>query len=245
MLIPATTGTATDDYADLEELFGRLVGQWSTELRHVAVIPGSRETQEKYISQPGVRYSPVSAQRQRDAVRFLNENAFPTPTFFLRPEILDRIQADGAISRINGAQAGILSTLLSDARLSRMIELEALSTTPAELYTAPAMLADVRQGVWSELSSGSVKIDAFRRALQQSFVDLYRNKVNPPPPPTGLPAGFVITPTSKDVRALARAELKTLDAQVVAAAGRAGNPETKAHLQDVHNSIDDILNPKK
>jgi hypothetical protein len=245
MLIPATTGTATDDYADLEELFGRLVGQWATELRHVAVIPGSRETQEKYISQPGVRYSAVSAARQRDAVRFLNENAFPTPTFFLRPEILDRIQADGAIIRINGAQAGVLSTLLSDARLSRMIEMEALASNPAELYTAPAMLADVRQGVWSELSGGSVKIDAFRRALQQSYVDLYRNKVNPPPPPTGLPAGFTITPTSKDVRALARAELKTLDAQVVGAAGRAGNAETKAHLQDVHNSIDDILNPKK
>ncbi|MES2307154.1 MAG: zinc-dependent metalloprotease [Gemmatimonadota bacterium] len=243
MLIPASTGTVTDDYADLEELFGRLVGQWATELRHVAVIPGSRETQEKYISQSGVRYTAVPMQHQRDAVRFLNENAFQTPTFFLRPEILDRIQPDGAITRINGSQAGILSTLLSDARLSRMIEMEALSGG-TEVYTAPAMLADVRQGVWSELSAGAVKIDAFRRALQQSYIDLFKNKVNPPPPPTGLPAGFVITPPSKDVRSLARAELRALDAQVTAATGKAGNAETRAHLQDVHNSIDHILNPK-
>ncbi|MEP6589828.1 MAG: zinc-dependent metalloprotease [Gemmatimonadota bacterium] len=245
MLIPATTGVSTDDYADLKELFGRLVGQWSTELRHVAVIPGSRESQEKYISQPGVRYSPVSAARQRDAVRFLNENAFQTPTFFLQSDILDRIQADGAITRINGAQAGVLATLLSDSRLSRMFEMEALGTGGAGMYTAPAMLVDVRQGIWSELGSGSVKIDAFRRALQQSYVELFRNKVNPPPPPTGLPPGFVITPPSKDVRALARAEMRALDAQVVAATPRAGNAETRAHLQDVHNSIDKILNPKQ
>lgn len=245
MLIPATTGTATDDYADLKELFGRLVGQWATELRHVAVIPGSRESQEKYISQPGVRFTPVSAARQRDAVRFLNENAFQTPTFFLRPEILDRMQSDGAIRSINGAQSGILGTLLSDARLSRMIEWEALGSGGAEMYTAPAMLGDVRQGIWSELSGGSVRIDAFRRALQQSYIDAFRNKVNPPPLPTGLPPGFVITLPSKDVRALARAELRALDAQVISATGKSGNAETRAHLQDIHNSIDDILNPKK
>ncbi|MHB1311935.1 MAG: hypothetical protein ACYC3L_07940, partial [Gemmatimonadaceae bacterium] len=51
-------------------------------------------------------------------------------------------------------------------------------------------------------------------------------------------------PTS-DVRALLRAELRTLDAQVKAATGKAGNTVTRAHLADLHTEIDDILNPKK
>ena len=41
-----------------------------------------------------------------------------------------------------------------------------------------------------------------------------------------------------------RMELKALDADVVAAEKRASNVETRAHLQDVHHEIDDILNPK-
>lgn len=243
MLIPATTGTATDDYADLEELYGRLVGQWATELRHVAVIPGARESQEKYISQNGPRYTPVSAQRQRDAVKFLNENAFQTPTFFLVPEILNRIQAEGSVTRISGAQTGILGTLLSDARLSRMFEMASVSPS-SDFYTPYAMIADVRSGVFGELTSGSVKIDVYRRALQQNYVDLLKGKLNWTAP-TGLPAGVTVTPPSRDVRALARAELRALDAQLVSAAGKAGNAETKAHLQDLHQSIDDALNPKK
>ncbi|HVT39123.1 MAG TPA: zinc-dependent metalloprotease, partial [Gemmatimonadaceae bacterium] len=251
MLMPATTTPLKDD-ADLEELYGRLVGQWATELRHVAVIVGGAETQEKYGSQPGARFTAVSAARQRDAVRFLNENAFTTPAFFLKKDILDRIGPDGAIARISNAQRGILSLLLNDARMARLVEFEAEAGNPAAAYSLPVFLADVRAGIWGELGAATVKVDAFRRALQHDYIDIVRTKVNPPAakaaataPGGGGGRGSAAPLTSPDSRALIRAELKTLDGQLAAAAGKASDAMTRAHIADIRHEIDDALNPRK
>jgi hypothetical protein len=247
MLIPATVNP-TEDNSDLRELYSELFNQWVTELRHVVVIVGAVESQEKYGSQPGPRFTPEGAARQRAAVKFLNENAFATPTFFMRPEILNRIEPNGALTRTLGAQNSLLTGLLQDARLNRLIEFEATAPTPGTTYTAAEMLADVRNGIFSELGAASVKIDASRRALQQAYVSQMRGKVNPPPPalPAGLPAGFVLAvpPRIQDIRALARSELKALDGELAAAQKKAGDTLTRAHLDDVRNQIDDILHPK-
>ena len=249
MLIPATT-KPTEDNSDLDELYGRLVGQWATELAHVAVIPGAVETQVKYGSQPGAVFTPVSGARQRAAVRFINQNAFATPTFFLKPEILNRIQDVGALTTINSAQARVLATLLNDGRLSRLIEIEALPAHPADLYPLTDYLADIRHGIWTELDGPSVRIDAFRRALQHSYLDDVRVKINPPAPAPAAAGGGrggaapARSPGLNDARALLRMELKTLDGTVVAAERKAGDAETRAHLADVHHEIGDILNPR-
>src|SRR6185436_1506543 len=110
--------------------------------------------------------------------------------------------------------------LMQDARLNRLIEFEATAANPKDVYSASDLLTDVRNGIWSELNQASVKIDAFRRALQLSYVELMKNKVNPPTPaaPAGLPPGFSIAaPRPTDVRGLARWQLQQLNAQVSAA----------------------------
>ena len=248
MVAPAVT-EALEDNSDLKELYGRLIGQWSTELRHVAVIVGAAETQEKYGDQPGARFTPVNAARQREAVKFLNENAFKTPTFFLDQAVLRRIEPEGSVARINQAQRGLITLLMNDDRMARMIEFEAMGKA-GESYPLPEMLADVRGGIFSELSSGSVNIDVFRRTLQRSYVEAVKAKLTATPAPrfsfgqTGQISQLPPRPTS-DVRGLLRAELRTLDAQVKAATGKAGNTMTRAHLADLHTEIDDILNPKK
>jgi hypothetical protein len=247
MLIPATT-KPTENNDDLTELYGRLIGQWATELGHVANVIGGVETQDKYGSQPGAVFTPVAGAKQRAAVRFLNENAFQTPTFFLVPAITTRIEDNSGLAQINAAQARTLSSVLQDARLARMIEIEAMH--PADVYPLPELLADVRHGVWTELSAPSVKIDAYRRALQHSYLDNIRNKLNPPAPAAGAAggrgggAGRGSGPAGSDVKSLLRMELKSLDGDVVAAQKKATDTETRAHLADVHHEIGDILNPK-
>lgn len=247
MLLDAVTSD-TENHDDAEEMYGRLVSQWATELRHVAVIPGDVESQEKYGSQRGARFTPLSASRQRDAVRFLNERCFATPTFLLRRDILQRIEPEGAVRRINGAQRGVLAVLLNDERMARMIEFEELAMKPADAYTLGSMLADVRGGIWRELGDGSVKIDAYRRALQASYLDLARAKVNPPvaAPQQGSQARAPQpTRSSPDSRSLLRAELKARDGQLAAATTKTANPVTRAHVLNARHEIDEILNPKK
>ncbi|HEV2148399.1 MAG TPA: zinc-dependent metalloprotease [Longimicrobiaceae bacterium] len=207
LLIPATVRPG-EDFADLHELYTRLVGQWRTELGHVAILVGGVDSQEKRGGQEGVRFTPVARARQREAVRFLNEEAFRTPRFFLDPEILRRIEVEGAMSRIGSAQRGILQQLLNDARMRRMTEFEALAADASQVYTVGEMLGDVRRGIWSELEGGRVEVDPFRRNLQRIYLAEVEVRASPPARPAGSTAAAVPT----EAQALLRGELRALEA---------------------------------
>jgi hypothetical protein len=249
LLVPATV-RAGEDYDDLNEMYGRLIGQWGTELRHVTWVVGGTDAQEKYAGQEGVRYKPLSRARQKDAVRFLNDNAFATPTHFLREDILRNIEVEGALRRINASQASVLNQLFNDRRMERLVEFEALATNKRDAYPLSEMLTDVRNGIWSELDATSVKVDTYRRELQRTYLSTVRTKVNPPPftPPAGAPPQFAQQAgparSTSDVRALFKSELRLLDAEVARAIPRAADRETRAHLEDVRDQIKEILDPK-
>jgi hypothetical protein len=248
-IIPATVQTG-HDYDDLALIYGRVINQWATELRHVAIMVGGADAQEKYAGQAGPRYRPWSKARQKDAVRFLNENAFATPTFFLRDSILRLIEVEGALRRINQAQSGVLSTLFNDRRLERVVEFEALERNPRDAYGLTEFLGDVRRGIWSELGAGTVTIDPYRRELQRSYLTLSNAKINPPPftPPTGIPAQFAqqLGPAraTSDIKAAFRAELRALDGDLARAIPRASGI-SRAHLQDARDQIRRILRPEE
>ncbi|HEU4629653.1 MAG TPA: zinc-dependent metalloprotease [Gemmatimonadaceae bacterium] len=241
MLIPATV-RPLENYDDLRELYGRLVGQWATEMRHVAAVVGGESSRENYQD---VRFTPIPKARQQEAMHFLAENAFATPEYFLRPEILRRIEPAGAIERINNAQTGILNTLLSDSRLNRLVEQEALAERPSDAYTAGAMLTDLRNAVWGELDDRNVRIDPYRRALQRSYLRLIDTKLNPPPRPANAPAprGPAAPSGPTDARALLRGELKLLDGELREAIARTSDRTTRLHLEDARLEIARILDP--
>ena len=90
-----------------------MLGQWTLEMNHVTAIVGGLNSQEKYVGQDGVKFTPVPRAKQAGAVAFLNENAFATPTWALKPEILRRIEPNGALDRVRTAQGRVLASLLS------------------------------------------------------------------------------------------------------------------------------------
>ncbi len=51
MLMTATTTRTGEPFADLEELYARLLGQWALEMNHVAAIVGGYNSQQKHIGQ--------------------------------------------------------------------------------------------------------------------------------------------------------------------------------------------------
>ncbi len=95
MLMPATSTKVGDPWNELEEVYGRMVSQWQTEMNHVVRVVGSFNSQQKHIGQEGVRFVSVPKEKQVEAVQFILQNAFQTPMFMIRPEILRRIQVDG------------------------------------------------------------------------------------------------------------------------------------------------------
>jgi hypothetical protein len=219
-----------EDWDQLTRVYSRVLGQWSLEMRHVAAIIGASDSQQLHGGQPGVRFTPVSRERQAKAAKFLLDNGFHAPKWALNPDVLRRIEPDGAVARIRTAQQGLLNTMLGAQRLNRLIENEALEG--AKAYSLATYLADVRKGIFSELAAPQVKIDTLRRNSQRLYLEAMGDKLN----------GRV--PATDDTRALVRAELRSLSADVTRLAPGVADRTTRAHLEDVRDQIAKILDPK-
>ena len=243
----------TEDYDELGQLYQRMVNQWRTEMNHVVTIIGGASSQEKYGGQPGPRFTPLSAARQKAAMKFLADNAFQTPTFLVDQNILRKIEPVGGLGRIEQAQASVLSSVLNDARMSRLTEYQAMAENQDAAYSLGDMLGDLRKGVWSELSAGSPKVDAYRRALQRAYVTQIGNKIRPPAATGQQQGGFpggggqgaqAPAPNVGEIRNMLRGELRDLDRELAEASGKAGDRETRLHLEGIRAQIKEILEPK-
>jgi hypothetical protein len=229
MLMKATTTRTGDPYSELNEVYGRMVSQWSTEMGHVVKVIGGVDSKQQHIGQEGMRFTTVAKARQVDALKFLLDNAFQTPLFMIRPEILRRIQPNGIVTRIQGLQSGLMGQLLQNARLDRMAEQLAIDG-PSVAYSPLQFLTDLRAGVWSELAKPGTTINIYRRNLQRSYLDNMDSRLNG-------------SEGSTEVRALVRGEIAALDKQLQAALPAATDEVTRRHLQDCRDEIATMLDP--
>ena len=161
MLIPATTEDRLDNYDRLSDMYGELIAQWAREMNHVAVVVGGVYQFTKYASQSGTVYQPVPRAKQAEAVRFLNENVFTTPTYFFDPEILRRIEPTGFVERVRVRQNAVLTLLFQDARFPGSGPGQTQPGPRSRISSATCVVA------FSPSHSGSVRVDAHRRNVQR------------------------------------------------------------------------------
>jgi len=246
---------ATDplsDNSDLLELYNRTVGQWANEAGHVATLVSGATVQYKSGGQTGSVYTPISRERQAEAVKFLNDNVFKEPAYLIRPDLSERIEAGGMVQRINAPQQRVLNTLWQDARMNRLLELEGTATDKSKVYTLNAMLDDVRKGIWSELFAPSTVINVFRRELQNDHISLINTKMNPPAPAPGAGGGGggggfggpPAAPLSEDAKSHLRGQLMALRDEIDGAIRKAGDKPTELHLRAALHRIETILDAK-
>ena len=230
MLLAATTTERGQPYRELTEVYQGLVAQWTIEMSHVAALVGGFLSQQRHIGQEGVRFTPVPRARQAEAVQFLVANAFTTPAFLIKPDLLRRMEPAGTMNRVRAAQTAIMNALVQTQRVERLIEQTALDGPAA--YSPVQFLTDVRRGVWNSLATPARPIDPFRRNVQLAYLDVFDNRLNGGAPP------------DPSVRGLLRGELRTLRAQVVSAAASATDRASRLHLEDARDRIDEILDPR-
>jgi len=219
-----------EDYTMLGELYTSTVQQWGRYMGHVAAVVGGADSQERRGT--GVRFEPVSRDRQAEAVAFLNERAFQVPGFLLDTQVLRRLESEGSVQRIGAAQARLVSLLLHPSRLNRLVEYEALAFRPDDAYTVADLAGDLRSGIWGELADSRIRIDVFRRNLQRAHLAALDEVVNAPAGPS-------------DARPVLRGEVIELDRAIRGAISRAADPATRLHLEDLRLEVERILDPSK
>lgn len=178
MLIPATTKLG-GSYDSMREMWDALITQRHRELSAVTKLVGGVEEIRYQAGRGKAPFSPVPADRQRAAVQFLIERAFTRPNTLLDPEVLLRVSHSGATDGLQDSNVKLLQKLISPGVFQRMAEAQSLY--PDKSYTGLDMLYDLNDGLFSELKSGSPKIDLYRRELQRSYVTMLVQKVDGAP----------------------------------------------------------------
>ena len=246
--LQSTTVRPTEDFDELNNLYNGMMNQWRLEMGHVANVIGGANSQEKYGGQPGARFTPLPKARQKEAMKYLADNAFQTPTFLIDKEVRGRLGPVGEIDRVQRAQSAIVGNVLNDARMTRLVEYMAGAANKADAYSLGEMLGDLRHGVWTEIYSGAPKVDAYRRALQRSYLDIIDRKINPPAVTAGQGGGFQFgpqgpPPLTGEIQTMLRGELRDLDRELASASARAGDRDTRLHIEGARSQIREILDP--
>ena len=226
--LPEWTSSQTNNYEDLSELYGELLGVWSRYVGHVTGNIGGVYEYNKKPVQSGMVYNPVSKAKQKEAMIWLQKNAFKTQDWLLDPKILANINESGYTSRMLSLQNRQLFTLLNPLRLSMMIDAEIID---ANTYSILDMMRDLRSGIFSELNYVK-NVDLFRRNLQKSYINRLGMLLN------------AEETKNSDISSIARGELQALNFQLTIAKNRKVNRITKYHFSDCLARVKEILNPK-
>ena len=229
----AWTSKDNTDYSELTEVYRELTNMWRGYISHVVSNVGGVYETRKTADQEGTVYTHVPEEKQKAAVAFLNEHAFTTPEWLLNREILERIEATGAIERVQSLQSRSLNSLLDDDRLQRMITNEQVNGNSA--YTAVELMNDLRKGIFEELYR-SQKVDAYRRNIQRAYVDAAAGYVQ------NLKKEDSDEVASTDVIALMRGDLEQLRRDLRSRRNRTNDQLSVYHWNDLIARIDQALN---
>lgn len=230
------TSDETNNYDDLEELYGELLSVYGRYIGHVTTTIGGVYENLKTPTQEGVVYTHLGKASQKKSIQWLQENVFNTPHWLIDKAILQNIAYAGYFEGIRNAQARHLNALLNTDRLGRLIDAE---TTNKTYYSALEMLSDVRKGLWKEAYRG-VNVDIYRRNLQRTYLERMALLLN-----TKTSAGRLsYNVGTSDVGSLVRGELKTLRSRLKLAKSGYINTTTRYHYEDAIAKIDTLLDPK-
>ena len=247
-----------DAYARLRSATTTLIFARYRSLMPAAKMIGGLYVARDHKGDPQGRmpFTPVEAERQRDAVQLLVDEAFAADAFQFDPERLNKLMPDRMSHWGNGfgtldfsvhdyvasIQGGLMNAVLNPTRLGRMIDNAARVADGAEAYRPSELLATMTDAVWSELESGA-EINTFRINLQRAYTDqLIRLMLETPPFRAFSGGGIQEVPVPEHVRSLARLELTELSDQIGQAMNGALDRDLQAHLTETQVRIDRALN---
>ena len=237
-----------ESYAELDELYGALTGQFRRYMGHVTKNVGGIYDSPKTYDMTGNQFEVVPKSIQKDAVAFLNTQLFNTPKWLLDQNILSKINPESGVEAIKGMQDATLTSLLAGDRMVRLLE---TSTASKDNYSVDELISDLNKGIFSELKSNS-SIDMYRRNIQKLYVDKMIGMLKPGNAevrsvPVGVTYGFNtrrVNLAQTDLPSIARGQLNSLKNDLKMSSARMSDRMSKYHVLDLISRIGEALDPK-
>jgi hypothetical protein len=194
-------------------------------------------------------FTPIPAERQREALRQIADGLLSVDSFRLRPEFVRRLTVNqfdrwhsgdsdmnainpdiSLTSRMLSMQRSVLDHLMSDQVATRIEEGAYRETRAARSFRLSELYDTLQNAIWSELKTGR-DISVFRRNLQREHLKRV--------------ASTLIRPSytmQADARALQRENAKGLLALIKTAKSNPSlSKEARAHLAECENTLEEAL----
>lgn len=175
-LLPDIALKDREDNYLLEHLYFRILDQWVLEMKHINSVVGGYLLQYKNGNQPGMVYSPISVEKQIEALNYVLQEAFETPQWMIRNDITHRFEAKGSLTNISSIQNQVLMDLLSKERVNRIIE-QGMAANEVQHSILSILFSELNNQIWKELNADKISIGIYRQELQKSYLshimDLY------------------------------------------------------------------------
>ncbi len=227
--IPEWNKEEADMFANVSRMYDAVVSQFGRYLGHVSANIGGRFITNHSIEQPDVvKYAPVPKERQKEALKWLDENLFHEPAWLVKVpyiwELTDR--PDTYVSRLVNSVISS-SSLLSVSKIARLGQ---FAQYDASNYKPEEYLSDLEGMVFAELFKVG-KVDGYRRFLQRRYVTV------------ALEVAATAPARNTDVRALLVAQLDDIRQRAIRA--KSSDALTRAHWQTLAREIETGLKELK
>ncbi|MBO9571055.1 MAG: zinc-dependent metalloprotease, partial [Chitinophagaceae bacterium] len=233
--------SSNDSYEGLNDIYRALIKHYRTLLGHAMdYIGGSYETLSS-ANENLPTYAPVAYQQQKEAMVFLNEYFFKTPTWLLDTSIMLKT-GNTPTGTIADIQSEVLRRLLYPPFRFHAIAARNESIF-AKTYTLSEYLSDLLKFVWAELNS-SGNISVYRRSLQRTYIAMFLETYKESKgllSLTELPLSGYTNITSHDVAPALNAHLKNLMKLMRIKSQQKLDTVTRNHLSFLIDEIETAL----
>ena len=240
-----------ESYSQLSEMFDQVFSHYLRHTYYTTKYIGGQSFNRDHAgeSKEQLPFSPVSVEKQRQALATLQKYVFAADAFNFPPSLLNKLApsrwmhwGDRAMmgrldypihDSIYALQSLVLKDLLSSDRLSRLRDIE-LKSLPGQALTLPELFTTLQQGIWTEVVQPGrepLKISSLRRALQREHLKILTAMV------------LQTQDVPEDARTLAWYNLRQLRDQLNKVSGSGKLDEySKAHLEATRDRINKTLN---
>ncbi|MBC3907182.1 zinc-dependent metalloprotease [Undibacterium umbellatum] len=228
-----------DSYETLRRSFEYGFGQFARTMPVATKFVGGTTFLRDHAGTGRATYTPIAAERQRQALKLVSDSLFTAKSFVFSPELLSRMGVDhfqranrndiSISARLLGLQTAALDQLMSDVVAQRMLNAAEKLRDPKKMLSLHELYGTLQTSIWSELSSGADIVSA-RRNLQREHLKRLSNALLKP-----------AATTPADARSLQREQANQLLVAIRAAVGKPMSAEARAHLSESLATLNEVL----
>lgn len=168
-----------DDYTEAGKLLNAIIGQWHQYSYHVLTNVGGIYINNAIKGDSQLGYEFVSKEKQQESVDYLINQVFKKPEWLFQSDIYKFIcpikigpngyNEYGSVTSLQSAQSYIFWDLLTNDRMSRMLEAES-QLGASGTYTVSDLLLQLHKGIFTNTIRANT-LSISERASQKAFVD--------------------------------------------------------------------------